>query len=169
MRPHVAFPHLVLLGITSLPSAACTLQPDTDLGSRDQLVRITGYTLAPNRAVDVQCEPVSGYPFPGNGTPPVIIDTVHSSSNPITQEGETVYEFTANVEIPEDCWLGGGSPAWAYVRLVDPSGEVYRQLSYDGTICVVVDFLTGTGPLTAFETCEGQGNYVYPWYTFQAP
>ena len=136
----------------------CTMPVDNPT---DQYKPITfwGYTIGPDRPIAVECS-TTYYP---TWDDPVLIGTTYSTDTTLSQAGETAYYFEYTTVLPEECWQdpsNGFGDLQAFVRMTDViSGEEHEHFRVQGYQCLAFEYFSGTGPLSAYETCrDGLGN-----------
>jgi len=161
---------LIVLCLLSATLFGCTL-PVENPSDQYKPVKFWGYTIGPNRPISLECT-TTYYPFAPEDTP-ISMGTIYSTDETLTQAGETAYYFEHIAVIPQECWLdpsNGSLDLMAWVRMKDvASGEEHEHFTVDGYQCLVYEYFSGTGPISAYETCRAELGNTTGWTYVSTP
>ncbi|MEM6992126.1 MAG: hypothetical protein AAF721_16570 [Myxococcota bacterium] len=153
--------HARAAGVLVAALSACTLPTETGLvTAEDQPVHVHGYTVEPGRLIALECAAV-----PQRLSEPEFEQyaVVQSTSESVSQAGQTVFAFSDEVVVPQHCWWGYHSHPRTLLRARDVETGVLHQHFWSlGYECLVFELFGGAGPITAYETCKAEPG-IAPW------
>lgn len=144
------------IGLSAAMLSGCVISPNhgEHIGNTSSTIDFQIYALGPNVPVTVTCSHHYGDPQP--------VATVHSSTSPITFNGQTVYAANFSQVLPSGCWDSWYSSDFNYITYLQVDVDGYSAANYteEGIECLGDKFAEGIGPVTAGGQCRTSYNAI---------
>lgn len=162
--------------MTALLASGCMTSPlhNEWVDAHDEPIQFSGYTAGPGRDMTVECTPALN-PFPGAPWSGEwhAVGSLTSTTQTLSQGGETWYYYSGSITLPDNCWLEQDNYTprrQTWVRVLDDEFEFAHQgWTLAGYQCLVSEYFSGESPSDAADNCHDIGHPELNMVSVKAP